>query len=251
MGDGKALQMGTSHELGQNFAKAFGIQFQDETGASEYAWQTSWGVSTRLVGALIMAHGDDAGLRIPPRLAPIQVAVVVVKAEDGAGERAAAVAGELARAGLRVQLDDKVGTSFGRRVVDWELKGVPVRVEIGPRDVAAETATLARRDGSAKEQVSLDGLAAKVATALEEIQAGLQREALERRESLTTEVSSVEEAVKAAQAGFARGPWDTLRDEEKNLNQSGLSVRCLQRADGTLAESSSEQGLVATVAKAY
>src|SRR5437660_2483724 len=146
MGDGKALQMGTSHELGQNFAKAFDITFQSATGTTEHAWQTSWGVSTRLIGALVMGHGDDAGLRLPPRLAPIQAVVLLVRAEEGAGERAAALAAELADAGVRVQLDDRVDTGFGRRAVEWELKGVPVRLEVGPRDLAAGTAALVRRD---------------------------------------------------------------------------------------------------------
>ncbi|MCA1690803.1 MAG: proline--tRNA ligase [Actinobacteria bacterium] len=251
MGDGKALQMGTSHELGQNFARAFGIEFQNGEGSSEHVWQTSWGVSTRLVGALIMAHGDDAGLRVPPRLAPIQVVVLVVKGEGGAAECGVSVAEELRRAGLRVELDDRVDVSFGRRVVDWELKGVPVRVELGPRDVAARTAGLVRRDGSPKEQVALNGLPAKVEAALAEVQTVLHRQALERRESLTSDVTSLSEATEAAQTGFARVPWDAVRDDETTLNQSGLSVRCLQRSDGGLPESSSEADLVATVAKAY
>ena len=139
MGDGKALQMGTSHELGQNFAKAFGIQFSSDTGAQEYVWQTSWGASTRLVGALIMAHGDDAGLRLPPRLAPVQVVVLLVRDEEGAAGPRPPWSTTCARAGHRVRLDDRVGTSFGRRSVDWELKGVPVRVEVGPRDLAGRS----------------------------------------------------------------------------------------------------------------
>src|SRR5436190_4037517 len=126
MSDGKALQMGTSHELGQNFAKAFGTLFLDENGEQVHAWQTSWGASTRLIGALIMTHGDDAGLRLPPKLAPIEVVVLLVRGEDGAGDRAAAFAAELTAAGHRVNFDDRLDTSFGRRAVDWELKGVPV-----------------------------------------------------------------------------------------------------------------------------
>src|SRR5206468_9092461 len=118
---------------GQNFATAFDITFQSATGTTEHPWQTSWGVSTRLVGALIMGHGDDAGLRLPPVLAPVQAVVLLVRAEDGAGERAAALAAELADAGVRVQLDDRVDAGFGRRAVEWELKGVPVRLEVGPR----------------------------------------------------------------------------------------------------------------------
>src|SRR5206468_2624158 len=146
MGDRKALQMGTSHVLGQNFARVFGITYLTESGDQEFAWQTSWGVSTRLVGALIMAHGDDGGLRVPPALAPVQAVVVLVRDEEGAGQRAAALAAELGDAGIRVELDDRVDTGFGRRAVEWELKGVPVRLEVGPRDLASGTATLVRRD---------------------------------------------------------------------------------------------------------
>src|SRR5947209_3348610 len=130
MTDGKALQMGTSHELGQNFSRAFGIEFQSETGESTYGWQTSWGVSTRLVGGLVMAHGDDSGLRLPPRLAPIQAVVVLVRDESGTGPAAEQLTSELASAGHRVELDAATDTSYGRRVTDWELKGVPVRIEI-------------------------------------------------------------------------------------------------------------------------
>jgi prolyl-tRNA synthetase len=251
MGDGKALQMGTSHELGQNFAKAFGIQFQDEAGETEFAWQTSWGVSTRLVGALIMAHGDDRGLRLPPRLAPTQVVVLLVRGEEGAGERAAALADELAAARLRVELDDRLGTSFGRRAVDWELKGVPIRVEVGPRELAAGMVTLVRRDSSEKQQVALEGLAPRVAATLEEIQATLHDQASSRREAWTADVASVDEAIEAAQTGFARVSWDVARDAETDLNQAGVSVRCLQRPDGGLPDSPSEPDLVATLAKAY
>ncbi|MGH9227060.1 MAG: His/Gly/Thr/Pro-type tRNA ligase C-terminal domain-containing protein, partial [Acidimicrobiales bacterium] len=251
MGDGKALQMGTSHELGQNFAKVFGIQFQDEAGQNEFAWQTSWGVTTRLVGAVIMAHGDDNGLRLPPHLAPVQAVVLLVRGEDGAGEKAAAIAAELKATGIRVELDDRLGTSFGRRAVDWELKGVPVRVEVGPRDLATGLVTLVRRDTNTKEQVGLDGLAARIASTLDDVQATLYRQALERREARTTDTASIDEVADATQQGFARVPWDVARDAEAKLNEAGQSVRCLQRADGGLPGSSSEPDLVATVAKAY
>jgi prolyl-tRNA synthetase len=252
MGDGKALQMGTSHELGQNFAKAFDITFQSSTGTTEHAWQTSWGVSTRLVGALVMAHGDDAGLRLPPRLAPIQAVVLLVRAEDGAGERAAALAAELADAGVRVQLDDRVDTGFGRRAVEWELKGVPVRLEVGPRDLAAGTATLVRRDVvGEKSTVGLDGLATRVADVLDEIQATLYGQALDRREAGTVDASGLDEVRAGAQGGFARASWDEIRDAEVALAADALTVRCLQRADGSIPDSSAEPGLVATVGKAY
>ncbi len=157
MGDGKALQMATSHELGQNFARAFGIEFLDDNGAQQTAWTTSWGSSTRMVGGLIMAHGDDDGLRIPPRLAPVQVVVLAVRDEGEVVERCAKLADELRAAGVRVQLDTKTDVSMGRRATDWELKGVPVRLEVGPRDLADGVATLVRR------LVSKTGTAARTA----------------------------------------------------------------------------------------
>jgi prolyl-tRNA synthetase len=252
MGDGKALQMGTSHELGQNFAKAFDITFQSSTGTTEHAWQTSWGVSTRLVGALIMAHGDDSGLRVPPALAPVQAVVVLVRDEDGAGERAAALAAELAGSGVRVRYDDRVDTGFGRRAVEWELKGVPVRIEVGPRDLAAGTVTLVRRDVAGdKTTVPLEGLGHRVRDLLADIQSSLYRLASERREAATVEAADLAEAREGAQKGFARVPWDLIRDSETELAADALTVRCLQRADGGIPGSSAEPGLTATVAKAY
>ncbi|MBA3654369.1 MAG: proline--tRNA ligase, partial [Actinobacteria bacterium] len=159
MGDGKALQMGTSHELGQNFAKAFGTNYLNPEGQQVPVWQTSWGVSTRLLGAVIMGHGDDAGLRLPPRVAPVQAVVLLVKAEDGAGEAAAALAGELRSQGVRVHLDDRVDVSFGRRAVDWELKGAPVRIEVGPRDMATGNVVLVRRDNGEKTTIAVGAAA--------------------------------------------------------------------------------------------
>jgi prolyl-tRNA synthetase len=252
MGDGKALQMGTSHELGQNFARAFGIQFSSETGTQEYVWQTSWGASTRLVGALIMAHGDDAGLRLPPRLAPVQVVVVLVRDEGETRRVATALVDELRAAGLRIRLDDRVEISFGRRSIDWELKGVPVRLEIGPRDLAGGQVTLVRRDLQEKRAVPVGEAAARVRADLEAVQAALYAEALERQARRTTRVVSVAEAAEAAADGFAVLPWDTvgLSGEEK-LASEGCTVRCLQATDGSLPGDENEAGLVALVAKAY
>ncbi|MGH9189243.1 MAG: proline--tRNA ligase [Acidimicrobiales bacterium] len=252
MGDGKALQMGTSHDLGQNFSRVFGITFQDETGATEHAWQTSWGATTRLVGALVMGHGDDAGLRLPPALAPFEVVVLLVKGDDGAGERAAAVAAEMAAAGVRVRLDDRTDTGFGRRAVEWELKGVPVRVEIGPRDMTTEEATLVHRDDpGAKQRVGLAGIGERVKAVLGEVQASLYDEALARQESHTETIASIGDAAEATTQGFARIPWDAVRDSEKRLAGDGLTVRCLQKADGTVPLSVDEADLVATVARSY
>jgi prolyl-tRNA synthetase len=252
MRDGKALQMGTSHELGQKFAEVFGTQYLTEDGSQEFVWQTSWGASTRLVGAVIMAHGDDAGLRIPPRLAPIQVVVLLVRGEEGAGEAAARLADDLRRAGVRVNFDDRVATSFGRRAIDWELKGVPVRIEVGPRDLAAGSAMLVRRDTGAKEAVPVGSVAEACVTALDEIHQRYFEEAMAVRETRTVDVSTVDEARQAAQAGFARIPWTTLGlDGEGALNADGITVRCLQAADGGLAVDPDAPGTVAYVARAY
>lgn len=252
MGDGKALQMGTSHELGQNFARAFGTTYQSETGSQELVWQTSWGVSTRLIGALIMAHGDDCGLRLPPALAPIQVVVVVVRAEGGAGELAVKVADDLSRAGHRVHLDLNVATPFGRRAVDWELKGVPVRVEIGPRDAAGGSVTLVRRHSGEKSQVHLSQATKEVELALKSAHQSLFEEAFSRQKALTTEVSTISDARDAAMTGFARIPWKAVgAGGEAELAASGVTVRCLQAHDGELATDLEAEDLVAFVARAY
>jgi prolyl-tRNA synthetase len=252
MGDGKALQMGTSHELGQNFARAFGIQFSSETGTQEYAWQTSWGASTRLVGALIMAHGDDAGVRLPPRLAPIQVVVLLVRDEEGTRRAATALVDELGAAGVRVRLDDRVETSFGRRSVDWELKGVPVRIEVGPRDLAGGQVTLVRRDLREKRVVPV-GRAAELARAdLDAVQAALYAAALKLQAARTARVATVADAAGAASEGFAVLPWDVVGlDGEEKLASEGCTVRCLQAADGSLPGDENDAGLLALVARAY
>ncbi len=252
MGDGKALQMATSHELGQNFSRAFGIQFQSETGETLHAWQTSWGATTRLVGALVMAHGDDAGLRLPPSIAPVQAVVVAVRDEGDVVATARSTAAELAAAGVRVEVDDRCDTGFGRRAIDWEIKGVPVRVEVGPRDLAEGTLTVVRRDRGEKATVAAAGVVATVTSLLGEVQAALAAEATGRRRDATVEVSGVEEVLAGDHAGFSRLPWDAARPAEDRLAQAGLSVRCLQRSDGEgLPASPDEDGLVATVARAY
>lgn len=252
MRDGKALQMSTSHELGQNFARVFDTMYVAESGEREHVWQTSWGASTRLMGALIMGHGDDAGLRIPPALAPVQVVVVLVRGEDGAGERAAALASELAGAGVRVRLDDRVDVSFGRRSVEWELRGVPVRVEVGPRELAEGQVTVVRRDNQDKRQVPLAGLVARVKALLDEVQGALLGEASRFQDERTVEVASVEEALEAAGGGFAKLSWASLgADGEARLNERGVSIRCLQAGDGGLPLGDDDDDAVALVARAY
>jgi len=252
MGDGKALQMGTSHELGQNFAKAFDIRYLDADGTQQLAWTTSWGVSTRMVGGLVMGHGDDAGLRVPPELAPIQVVVMAVRDDDAVVDRCRALADELSAAGVRVELDARVETSMGRRATDWELKGVPVRLELGPRDLTEGVVTMARRITGGKEPVGLSGITATVEAALVEGQSALLTEATERRDAHTTDVTTIAEAAEAAATGWARIPWATLGTEgEAELAKESVTVRCLVRPDGGLPQSDDEPDALAVVARAY
>lgn len=253
MGDGKALQMGTSHELGQNFAKAFHTRYLSKEGREEYVWQTSWGSSTRMVGGLIMAHGDDAGLRVPPRLAPVQAVVLAIKGDEPVLAKVREIGDRLRAAGVRVHVDDRTDTPFGRRAVDWELKGVPVRIEIGPRDLESGTAVLARRIPGGKAPVALDALAGLLPALLEEDQALLLRRSRERRESRTSDVSTIEEAAEAATAGgWARLPWATLGEEgEAALAERGVTVRCLVAEDGSVPDADDAPGNVAVVARAY
>ncbi|WP_427889226.1 proline--tRNA ligase [Kribbella sp. GL6] len=249
-GDGKALQMGTSHELGQNFARAFDIGYLSREGRRELAWTTSWGSTTRLVGGLIMVHGDDNGLRVPPAVAPVQVVVLAVK--DEAVGAARTIADELTAAGVRVSVDDRTDQPFGRRAVNWELKGVPLRVEVGPRDLAAGVATVVRRLRSTKSAVALTELTPTVVAALDADQAHLLAQATERQASRITEVATVDEAIEAAASGWARMPYDAIGEEgEDRLGESGVTVRCLQRPDGSLPVEDNEPGLTAYVARSY
>jgi prolyl-tRNA synthetase len=253
MGDGKALQMGTSHDLGQNFARVFDITYLDDQGDTQLCHTTSWGVSTRMVGGLIMGHGDDAGLVVPPRLAPIQAVVLLVRDEEGTGAAAAQLADELKAAGVRVRLDAQVATSFGRRAVDWELKGVPVRVLVGPRDLAEGRVGLVRRDTGDEVTVPVGEAAAAVARMLDDVQASMLASAVRRRDDRTVEATSIEEAIEGAKLGFARIPWKLLADGdgEARLAQESVTVRCLQRPDGSLPGSEDEPDIVATVARSY
>ncbi|MEU6679554.1 proline--tRNA ligase [Streptomyces sp. NPDC046925] len=253
MGDGKALQLGTSHELGQNFARAFQTQYLSKEGKQELVWQTSWGSTTRMIGALVMMHGDDSGLRVPPRLAPVQAVVLAVKDDEAVLAAVREIGDRLTAAGVRVRIDDRTDTPFGRRAVDWELKGVPVRVEVGPRDLANGTAMLARRIRGGKEPVAIDFLAALLPAVLEEDQQLLLDQARERRESRTCDVTTVEQAVEATAAGgWARIPWAALGPEgEAELAEHSVSVRCLVAEDGAVPDADETPGNVAVVARAY
>ena len=253
MGDGKALQMGTSHELGQNFARAFDIGYLDQDGQQQLCWTTSWGVSTRMMGGLIMAHGDDRGLRVPPRLAATQAVVLVVRDEDGSVAAAGReLVDQLAAAGVRARLDDQVATAFGRRATDWELKGVPVRIEVGPRDLAEGRVVVVRRDLGEKQPMELAAVAGHLPGLLDEMQSAMLRTATEERDARTVDCSSVAEALEAAATGFARIEWSRLDEAAiDELGRHAVTVRCLQTPDGDLPASDDEAGTVALVARSY
>jgi prolyl-tRNA synthetase len=252
MGDAKALQMGTSHELGQNFAKAFDITYSSSTGAVEHCWTTSWGSTTRMIGGLIMVHGDDNGLRLPPRLAPTQAQVMVVKAGEGVVEAATKLRDDLKAAGVRVTLDDRADVPFGRRAIDAELQGIPVRIEVGPRDLAAGNAVVVRRVDGAKSPVGLSEVVAHVAAALTADQQALYDTALAFRTERTVDVATLGDAIDVAQTGWARVPWSAVGLEgEAEANGKAVTVRCITRPDGTVPESDDEPDLVAILARAY
>jgi prolyl-tRNA synthetase len=248
--------MGTSHELGQNFARVFEIDYLDAEGRQQLCWTTSWGSSTRMVGGLIMCHGDDRGLRVPPALAHIQAIVLVVRDGEGVAEAAGRIVDDLVGAGVRARLDAQTATGFGRRVTDWELKGVPVRVEVGPRDLERGVITVVRRDldaddPAAKADVPLAGVVAAVTEALAAAQDSLLATATAERDRRTARVATVDEAAEAAATGFARLPWSVVGEEgEARLAESGATVRCLQLPDGSVP-SALTPDVDAVVARSY
>lgn len=254
MGDGKALQMGTSHELGQNFSRAFDITYSDADGAQQHCWTTSWGVSTRMMGGLIMAHGDDAGLRVPPRLAAVQAVVLVVKDDDDGTVVAAAreLCSALSDEGVRVRLDDHVATGFGRRATDWELKGVPLRIEVGPRDLGDGRAVVVRRDSGEKAPMDLAAIPSAAGLLLADIQRGMHDAALAERERRTTQCSDLDQVIEAAGDGFAAVRWSLLDPEALDrLGRDAFTVRCVQTPDGALPSALDDPDNVAIVARAY
>jgi prolyl-tRNA synthetase len=239
MRDGKALQAATSHYLGQGFARTFGVRYTGRDGAERYPYGTSWGATTRLVGGLVMAHGDELGLRLPPRVAPHQVVVVPIFREDDRTavlEAAAAVAAELRAAGVRVRVDDRPEHRPGFKFNEWELKGVPLRVELGGRDLAAGTLTVARRDGGGKQRLPLGGSAARIGELLDEVQASLFRAARDERERRTLrDPESYGELVEYLReaGGFAASPWCGRAECEARVKDgSSATSRCLPLDEG-------------------
>ncbi|RDH79184.1 proline--tRNA ligase [Mycolicibacterium moriokaense] len=253
MRDGKALQMGTSHELGQRFSRVFDIAYLSADGVRELCWTTSWGSSTRMLGGLIMCHGDDSGLVVPPALAPVQAVVLVVKDPDGTVTRAAqAVVDGLGRQGVRVRIDDDVDASFGRRATDWDLQGVPIRIELGPKDIAADAAVVYRRDTRDRTTVALRTVADDVVALTGRIQADMLAAATTRRDGFITDCSTLEQVRDAARDGVARVPWDAVGVAgEHRLAADGVTVRCLQRSDGTLPDGDAEPATIGYLARAY
>ncbi len=234
MGDGKALQSATSHNLGQNFAKAFNIQYLDHSNLLQYCWTTSWGLSTRFLGAIIMVHGDDQGLVLPPRMAPIQTVIIPIfrKETDKTAvlEAANKIGNELTGAGVRVKIDDRENLSPGFKYNDWELRGVPIRIEIGPRDLANNSVALARRDipgREGKQFASQDGIVATVYALLQEVQQNLLDKATRFRDENTHDVSNFEDFQEAVKTGFTRVWWAGDNIEEQQVKESTkATIRC-------------------------
>jgi len=234
MQDGKALQAGTSHFLGQNFARAFDVQFSNKENQLEYVWATSWGVSTRLVGALVMAHSDDDGLVLPPRIAPLQVVIVpIYKNEEQKAlinEKAAAIVQELKRAGITVKYDDSDNARPGWKFAEYEMKGVPVRIAIGARDIENNVAEVARRDTREKMSLSLDGLAARIKDLLEEIQQNIYNKAKAYRDAHITPADTLEEFEKLLdeKGGFVAAHWDGTAETEAQIKErTKATIRCI------------------------
>ncbi len=234
MGDRRALQAGTSHNLGQNFAKAFDIKYLDRNNEQQYCWTTSWGLSTRFVGAIIMVHGDDHGLVLPPRLAPYQTVIVPIFKDDEEKSTVMPVARrlgkELAGVGIRVKIDEREHLRPGFKFNDWELRGVPSRIEIGPRDVAKNSVALARRDvpgREGKQFVSQDGLPTTVSQLLEDIQSAMLEKAARFQEEHTHEPSDYEEFKEVIKDGFARVWWAGDNEDELRVKeQTKATIRC-------------------------
>ena len=234
MQDGKALQAGTSHFLGQNFAKAFDVKYTTNEGKQEFVWATSWGVSTRLMGALVMTHSDDFGLVLPPKLAPIQLVIVPIYKSDeqleAINEKVEKMMVELKAKGVSVKYDKRTTHKPGWKFAEYELKGVPLRIAIGPRDLENNTIELARRDILSKEIVSQENIAEKVKTLLEKIQDNLFNKALDFRNNLITEVDNFEEfkEVLKDKGGFISAHWDgTSETEDQIKNLTKATIRCI------------------------
>jgi prolyl-tRNA synthetase len=261
MGDGRALQAGTSHNLGQNFAKAFEIKFQGRDKSLQYVWTTSWGVTTRLIGAVIMAHGDDSGLVLPPKVAPWQVVIVPIPRgnwKETVLPKCEAIRDELAAAGIRVRLDSDESQTPGWKFAEYEMRGVPLRLEIGPKDIEKSSVFAARRDTREKQSLPMDGLASRVRSLLDDIQASLLGRARKFREEHTSRTASYDEfkQIMEGRPGFVISPWcESAKCEAEIKAETQATVRNIPFGQGTPNEPCIKCGKPATVyawfAKAY
>jgi len=230
MPDGKALQSCTSHDLGQNFAKSFDIAYSSKEGTREFVWQTSWGLSTRVIGGLVLGHGDDQGLRLPPKMAPVQVVIIPVRAEDDILAYCEKLAAELKVLGVRAKVDAR-DESIGFRINKWEMKGVPVRLEIGRKEIEAGTVTVGRRDTGVKESLPADGISETLVKLLDEIQAGMLAESEKFLADNTHSVETYDEfkAIMAGPRGFIKAMWCEDADCEAAIkNETKATTRCLE-----------------------
>jgi prolyl-tRNA synthetase len=262
MQDGKALQAGTSHFLGQNFAKAFDVKFANKEGQLDYVWGTSWGVSTRLMGALIMAHSDDQGLVLPPKLAPWQVVIVPIFKGDATVETLSEACQRVAKAlrekGISVKVDDRDTQTPGWKFAEYELKGVPVRIAIGPRDLENQTAEVARRDTREKSVMPLAELEREIPALLDNIQQSVYNKALDYRNNNTTEVSDYEtfKEVLETKGGFVLANWDgTTETELKIKEETKATIRCIplegSKKEGPCVRTGKSSNIRVLFARAY
>ena len=261
MQDGKALQAGTSHFLGQNFAKAFDVQFTNKEGKLDYVWATSWGMTTRMIGALIMAHSDNNGLVLPPRIAPIQVVIVpIYKGGDEfppIAEAATRIKTQLTALGISVKFDDRDTHKPGWKFAEYELKGVPVRIAIGPRDIENGNVELARRDTLEKKVLPQEGIATYIKDLLDEIQENVYQKALNFRIENTHRVDTWEELVDVLdnKGGFALAHWDGTTESEDRIKETKATIRCLlldpEKEEGRCIVSGKPSNQRVVIAKAY
>ncbi len=258
MKDGKALQAGTSHDLGQHFAKVFDITYQDESGQRQHVWQTSWGVSTRLIGALVMTHGDDQGLRLPPQVAPIQAVVVPIwrKAEDrSAVTEFVAKLRETLAGKVRLHVDDRDQHSPGWKYNEYEMRGVPVRLEVGPKDVAQQAIMSVRRDTRGKESIPLASIAERLPALLSEVQASLLQQARDFRDAQTVLLDSKEAVIahfNEGKRGFAAVAWDGSAAFEAEIKEkAGATLRCMPSDLSRFGSLVRPESRVALFARAY
>jgi prolyl-tRNA synthetase len=262
MQDGRALQAATSHNLGQNFARAFDITFTDQNNSVQYGWTTSWGISTRLIGALIMGHSDDEGLVLPPRLAPTQVVLVPIYKNDAERSRVMEAVQRITgdwKGRIRFKIDDRDNLSPGFKYNEWELKGIPLRVEVGPKDVEKGSVAIARRDipgRDGKSFVPQAGLTERIVALLEEIQQAIYNRALSFRDERTTDVATYDELKQQIETGFARAYWDgTTEDERRIQDETRATIRCIPLEQperlGRCFYTGRETGRLAVFSRAY